>query len=396
MTPAPFDLPEASPDSVGLCPGRLARLLAALNDEIDRGKLPGGVVMVSRHGKIACFEALGRLDPERSVPMTKDAIFRIYSMTKPLVSVAAMMLVEQGRLLLGQPVASVLPVLASLKVAAPEQAGGLAPLSRPITVQDLLRHTAGFTYEFMGGGPVHRQYAEARLFGRGHASADFCTALAAIPLLRQPGSAWVYSHATDVLGRLIEVLTGQTLGEHLQQAIFGPLGMVDTGFHVPAAQHHRIAEPFRRDPDTGAAVQVFDVREPVPHEMGGAGLVSTAADYARFMQMMLGGGVLGDTRLLSRKSVELMTSDHLGDIPVSGDLVTPGYGFGLGFAVRLQSGIVPGAGSAGLYYWGGMAGTSFFVDPKEGLYAQFMIQQPGRRDYYRALFRELVYAAIAD
>ena len=396
MTPVPFDLPVASPGSVGLCPTRLARLLATLNDEIARGKLPGGVVMVSRHGKVACFEALGRLDPERSLPMPKDAIFRIYSMTKPLVSVAAMMLVEQGRLLLGQPVATVLPALASLKVAAPEQAGGLAPLSRPITVQDLLRHTAGFTYEFMGGGPVHRQYAESRLFGRGQASADFCTALAAIPLLRQPGSAWVYSHATDVLGRLIEVLTGQTLGEHLQQAIFGPLGMVDTGFHVPEAQHHRIAEPFRRDPDTGAPVQVFDVREPVPHEMAGAGLASTAADYARFMQMMLGGGALGDTRLLSRKSVELMTSDHLGDIPVSGDLVTTGYGFGLGFAVRLQSGIVPGAGSAGLYYWGGMAGTSFFVDPKEGLYAQFMIQQPGRRDYYRALFRELVYAAIAD
>ncbi len=325
--------------------------------------------------------------------MTPDAIFRIYSMTKPLVSVAAMMLVEQGQLLLSQPVSALLPEFASVQVAG---ADGPVALDRPISVHDLLRHTAGFTYEFMGAGGVYRRYAEARLFARAQTGVGFCSTLAGLPLVRQPGTAWGYSCATDVLGRLVEVITGQSLGDHLQHAIFHPLGMVDTGFHVPPAQQHRLAEPFRRDPDNGSPVRVFDVRSPVPHEMGGAGLVSTADDYARFMQMMLDGGGFGATRLLSRKTVELMTADHLGEIPVDGTLLEAGYGFGLGFAVRRQAGVAPGAGSAGMYYWGGLAGTSFFIDPQEGLHAQLLIQQPGRRDHYRSLFRELVYAAIAD
>jgi len=353
--------------------------------------------MIARRGKVAHIKAYGKLDPRRDDPMQTDAIFRIYSMTKPVVSVAAMMLVEQGRLLLASPVAAYLPEFAAMQVSV--EADGqtlLVPAARPITVHDLLRHTAGFTYQFMGVSAVHQQYAAAGLFARSLACADFSKALARLPLARQPGSAWSYSHATDVLGCIIETLTCKTLGAHLHEAIFAPLGMVDTAFHVDAAQHHRIAEPFPKDPDTGARASVFDVRTPTAHEMGGGGLTSTALDYARFMEMMLSGGVLGGVRLLGPKTVRLMTSDHLGPIPVTGDLLGPGHGFGLGFAVRMHDGIAPGAGAAGQYFWAGLAGTSFFIDPKEELHAQFMIQQPGRREYYRSLFNELVYAALID
>jgi len=389
-------LPVVAPESVGLSSARLERMMAALNAEVTRQKLPGGVVTIARHGKLACFEAFGRQDPEHDKPMTRDSIFRIYSMTKPIVSVAAMMLVEQGRLLLGNAVSRFVPEFAAAQVATDASGDTLVPLARPITVHDLLRHTSGLTYDFMGASPIHKKYTASKLFGLSMPSEVFNQTLATMPLLRQPGTAWGYSHSTDVVGRVIEVITGQSLGDYLREALFAPLGMVDTAFHVPEPQHHRIAEPYRTDPDSGVPIRVFNLHKAHPFQMGGAGLASTAADYARFMQFMLNGGILGETRLLSRKTVELMTADHLGSIPVAGELLGPGYGFGLGFAVRKEAGVVPGAGSAGLYYWAGLAGTSFFIDPKEGLHAQFMIQQPGRRDHYRALFRELVYAAIAD
>ena len=390
-------LATASPESVGICSERLARLDAAVNAEIERGKLPGGVAMIARRGKVAHLQAYGKLDPRRDEPMRTDSIFRIYSMTKPVVSVAAMMLIEQGRLLLTNAVSAYLPEFADLQVAVDvDGQTHQVPIARPITVHDLLRHTAGFTYQFMGASPIHQQYAAAKLFARGLSNAEFAKALARLPLTRQPGTAWSYSHATDVLGRIVEIVSGKTLGAHLQEAIFAPLGMVDTAFHVDPAHHHRIAEPFPKDPDAGVPITVFDVRTPVTHEMAGAGLTSTAADYARFMEMMLSGGALGGVRLLSPKTVRLMTCDHLGSMPITGDLLDPGHGFGLGFAVRLHDGIAPGAGSAGQYFWAGLAGTSFFIDPKEALHAQFMIQQPGRREYHRSVFRELVYAALID
>ncbi len=392
---ASFEIPLVEPASVGFCAERLGRLTDVLNDEIGREKLPGAVVTIARRGKMVCFASLGQRDPASGEPMSRDAIFRIYSMTKPVVSVAVMMLVEQGKLLLNQPIAAYLPELGGVTVTRPQYTGAVLA-TQAITLHDLLRHTAGLTYQFMGTSPIHRQYAAAGLFERGLSNAEFISVLSRIPLLREPGTAWGYSHATDVLGRLIEVVTGQTLGAHLRQSIFEPLGMVDTAFHVPTAQHHRIAEPFAIDPDAGAPVSLFDVRQPPAQEMAGAGLVSTAADYARFMQMMLAGGALGTTRLLGPKTVALMTADHLGNIPVSGELLTTGHGFGLGFAVRLQTGVVPHAGSAGMYYWAGLAGTSFFIDPQESLHAQLLIQQPGRREYYRNLFRELVYAALVD
>jgi CubicO group peptidase (beta-lactamase class C family) len=390
MNPAVPALAEGAPEDVGISPERLRVLEAALTREIASGKLPGAVVTLARRGKLVYHQAFGRRDPAHDEPMQKDSLFRIYSMTKPVVSVAVMQMVEQGRLLLTQPISQYLPELGALQVLG--EGGALEPAHRAITVHD----TAGFTYHFMGEGGLHAQYGQARMFARGRSNADFVQKLAEFPLLYPPGKVWAYSHATDVLGRLLEVLSGKTLGAHLKDALFDPLGMRETAFFVPPGEHHRIAETFAHDPDMGAAMSLFDVREPAPQEMAGAGLVSTALDYARFMEMMLAGGALGDVRILGPKTVRLMTSDHLGSLKVSGQLLGRGVGFGLGFGVRLQDGLVPGAGSAGMYYWAGLSGPSFFIDPKEQLHAQLLIQQPGRRDYYRSLFRELVYAALID
>ncbi|MBX3621194.1 MAG: beta-lactamase family protein [Rhizobacter sp.] len=397
MSPTPLP-PAGTPQSTGFDPKGLARLTAAMNEQIERQRLPGVVAMIVRRGRLAYFEALGQRDPAQPDAMQRDSIFRIYSMTKPIVSVAAMMLFDEGRLFLHEPVAKYLPEFAHTPVGVVRDDGQIDHVAaqRPMTVQDLLRHTSGLTYEILAEAPIRKLYARARIFRRDWTNEQFSQALAELPLMYQPGSVWDYSRATDVLGRLVEVVSGQPLREFFSQRIFTPLGMVDTGFHVPAAQHHRLAEPFPKDPDTGADVRVLDVREPVAMDMGGGGLVSTAADYARFLQMMLNGGALDGHRLLSRKTVELMTSDHLGAIPSVNDLLPPGHGFGLGFAVRMQTGVAPVAGSAGLYFWGGMAGTTFWVDPKEEMYAVLMVQAPGQRDEVRALFRNLVYGAIGD
>jgi CubicO group peptidase (beta-lactamase class C family) len=309
-----------------------------------------------------------------------------------------MMLFDEGRLFLNDPVAKYLPEYKSTAVGVLRADGQIdtVPPHRAMTVQDLLRHTSGLTYEILAEAPIRKLYARAKMYRRDWSNEQFSQALAQLPLMYQPGTVWDYSRATDVLGRLVEVVSGQLLRDFFATRIFAPLRMVDTGFHVPAADHHRLAEPFATDPDTGAEVRVLDVRNPVAMDMGGGGLVSTAADYARFTQMLLNGGTLDGQRLLSRKTVELMTSDHLGDIPSVNDLLPPGHGFGLGFAVRQQAGIAPVAGSAGAYFWGGMAGTTFWVDPKEDLHAVLMVQAPGQRDEVRALFRNLVYGAIGD
>ena len=336
----------ADPRAAGMDTSRLARLPAALRQRIDEGRLPGAVVMVVRRGALACFEALGRLDPARDVPMPHDAIFRIYSMTKPIVSAAAMMFVEEGRLALGDPVARFLPEFAGTKLALPQPDGTvrLVAPQRPMTVHDLLRHTAGLTYEFHAASPVRKAYAEADIASRARSNAGFSRALAGLPLMHEPGTTWDYSRATDVLGRLVEVLADRPLGEHLQRAVFEPLAMPDTGFHVPPAQHHRIAEPWPRDPATGEAVSLNDVRTPVAFEGGGGALVSTPADYARFLQMLLSEGTLDGARLLGRNTVRWMTSDHVGELPRLEGLLPQGYGFGLGFAVRTHAGLAGVAG----------------------------------------------------
>ena len=400
-TRAALPLPVAAPEEVGLCPQRTQRLMDVLQIEVERQRLPGAVALVARHGKIALLEAVGALDPAVDAPMARDAIFRIYSMTKPIVSVAAMMLMEQGRLLLNDPVSKYLPEYATQKVATlVDGAVQLQGVRQSATIHDLLRHTAGLTYEFMGNAAVQRQYAQIRIGSRERSNAEFSHELAALPLLFEPGSVWEYGRATDVLGRLVEVVSGQTLGAYLQQHIFKPLGMLETGFSVTPAQQGRIAETFVRDPEGGVQMRVIDVREDAKLESAGGGLASTALDYARFCQFMLNRGELDGVRLLGPRTVDFMTADHLGDIPVnkgaSRALLPPGHGFGLGFAVRKERGVASVPGSKGMYFWGGMAGTSFFVDPAEDMYAILMLQAPNQREYFRMLFRDLVYATLLD
>jgi CubicO group peptidase (beta-lactamase class C family) len=389
--------PLAAPEEIGLSTTRLARLGEAMRRETEQRRVPGAVALVARRGRTGYFEAFGQRDPVSNAPMAKDAIFRIYSMTKPIVSAAAMMLWEEGRFLLDDPIGKYLPDLADRQVAVARGAEiELVPAEREITIQDLLRHTSGLTYEFRGTGPVHKMYMAAKIFSREMSSADQVATLGQLPLLHQPGTRWEYSRSTDVVGRLIEVLSGSRLSDYLDRHILKPLGMVDTAFHVPQSQHSRLAEAFAQDPETGAAVRLIDVRNPPNFQSGGGGLVSTASDYARFLQMLLNGGTLDGVRLLSRKTIEFMTADHLGSMTGAPDLLVPGYGFGLGFAVRLHTGISQVPGSIGQYYWGGLAGTTFWVDPAEQLFAILLIQAPGQREYYRALFRDMVYAAFAD
>jgi CubicO group peptidase (beta-lactamase class C family) len=308
-----------------------------------------------------------------------------------------MMLWEEGKFLLSDPVAKYLPELSDLEVAV-ERGGEIerVPVERDLTIQDLLRHTSGLTYEFRGSGPVHKMYMGAKVYSRAQNSADQVATLGRLPLLHQPGTRWEYGRSTDVVGRLVEVLSGQPLSAFFEQHILAPLGMTDTAFHVPPRHHSRLAEAFGKDPDSGAAVQLLEVRDPPKFESGGGGLTSTASDYARFLQMLLDRGTFDGHRLLSRKTIELMTADHLGPITGAPDLLLPGHGFGLGFAVRLHAGIAPVPGSVGQYFWGGLAGTTFWVDPAEEMFALLLIQAPGQRDYYRTLFRDLVYSAFAD
>ena len=397
---SPFS--TALPTDIGLNAQRLDRLRLVLQSEIDRARLPGAVALIARRGKLALFEALGQQDPAGGVPMARDSLFRIYSMTKPIVSVAIMMLLEQGRLLLSDPVSKFLPEYAAQQLAVERQGGlDLQPVTPGATVQDLLRHTAGLTYEFLGMSAVQRQYATVRIGSRERSNAEFSQALAALPLMAPPGTVWEYSRATDVLGRLVEVLSGQSLGDFLHDHIFLPLGMLETGFWVPSEHHGRIAEPFARDPEGGVAMALFDPRQRPQMESGGGGLVSTAMDYARFLQFLLNKGELGGVRLLGPRIVDWMTADHLGAIPVnphsgSAALLTPGHGFGLGFAVRTTAGLASVPGSVGSYFWGGIAGTTFFVDPAEDFFALMMIQAPNQRELYRPLFRDLVYAALLE
>jgi len=394
-------LNSVAPEKVGLSAQRLQRLMDVLQGEVDKKRLPGAVAVVARHGQVALFERVGQLKPATGAAMTHDARFRIYSMTKPIVSVAAMMLVEEGSLLLADPVARHLPEFAAQQVATVVDGGvQLQPVARAATVHDLLRHTAGMTYEFLGSTQVQRQYTQLRIGSREQTLADFTRQLAGLPLVFEPGAAFEYSRATDVLGRVIEVVSGQTLQAFLRERIFEPLAMPDTAFHVQESHHELIAEPFARDPDGGVQMRVIDVRLEAALASGGGGLTSTAMDYARFLQFMLNRGELSGVRLLGPRTVDFMTTDHLGEIPVfsagSRSLLPAGHGFGLGFAVRKHLGVAPVPGSVGTYFWGGLAGTTFFVDSALELFGILMLQAPNQREYYRMLFRDMVYAALLD
>lgn len=399
-------LPTATPEEVGLSSPKLARVTETVKGEIARGRYPGAVALVARRGKIAYFEAFGQRDPQAGAPMTKDAIFRLYSMTKPFASVAAMMLVEDGRILLNDRISKYIPKLANLQVSVPRldaQTGKvsyvLVPAEREMTIQDLLRHTSGLVYGgFTSHAGVKELYAKEGVDWNNVTPAEQIDRLAKVPLAHQPGSAWEYSLSTDVLGRVIEAVTGTTLGRFLDERIFAPLRMTDTGFLVPNGKVTRLAQPFPKDPATGNPVTLLDVTVPQKNDAGGAGAAGTAADYARFSQALLNGGQLDGVRLLGRATVAHMSSDHLGDIRVASPILPRGYGFGLGFAVRKETGLNPVTGSAGEYRWGGAAGTAFWIDPKEQMVAVWMTQgQPGpRRGEDRDLFRQLVLAALVD
>jgi CubicO group peptidase (beta-lactamase class C family) len=370
----------------------LDRLRDTLQDHVDRGRIPGAIAVVGQGGAVQRFEVLGRQDAARGLPMREDSIFRIYSMTKPLCSLAALMLAEEGRLQLTDPVSKYLPVFAAPQVMADDES--LVPALREPTVHDLLRHTAGYAYEFLLTGELRSRYLAADLANHDVSTADFCAALAPLPLAYQPGARWQYGRATDVLGAVIEAVAGAPLGAVLHERIFAPLGMRDTAFSVPETDWGRIAEPFAACPDSGAAVTMLDAKTAPRFHSGGGGLMSTAADYTRFLLLMRNRGTLEGRRLVARKTIEWMTADHLGAIPVFGDLLPPGHGFGLGFAVRTHAGLAPQPGSAGMYYWSGIGGTVFFVDPQEDLFAILLTQAPNQRIFFRNLFRHLVYSAV--
>ena len=398
------NLPTASPESVDMSSERLARITAKLQADIDARMIPGAVLLVARHGKVVQYEAIGKLDPTGDAPMTKDAIFRIYSMSKPITSVTAMMLVEEGRLKLDDPVSKYIPSFAKLQVGVekPDPAGGNASLElvqarRQITIQDLLRHTSGLTYGFFGNSLVKTAYNDAQLFAEDSPNEAFVEKLAKLPLAYQPGTTWDYSHSTDVLGRVIEVVTGKSLYLAERERVLDPLGMPDTAFNAAdPAKHKRIAEPMADDRNFGVNANFFDPRLAGKYESGGGGMVSTAMEYARFLQMMLNGGTLDGKRILSPKTVGFMTSDHLGSAIATTPLYLPGpgYGFGLGFAVRRTTGEAAHPAEAGTYYWGGAGGTYFWVDPKTDMFVVLMLQSPKYRVYYRTLLHDMVYAAV--
>ena len=402
----PQGLSTATPEAVGLSSPRLARVTEAVKGEIAKGRYPGAVALVARRGKVAYFEALGQRDPQTGLPMTKDAIFRLYSMTKPFTSVAIMMLLEDGQLLLNDPVSKYIPKLKGLQVSVPRvdtQTGkvtyALVPAEREMTIQDLLRHTSGLVYGgFTSHTGVKEAYTKEGVDWNGVTAAEQIDRLARVPLAHQPGTAWEYSLSTDVLGRVVEAVSGVTLGQFFQERIFTPLKMPDTAFLVPNGKVARLAQPFAKDPVTGAAVALLDVTQPQKNDAGGAGTAGTVMDYARFSQMLLNGGQLDRVRLLGRATVAQMSSDHVGDIRLASPILPRGYGFGLGFAVRRETGLNWVTGSAGEYRWGGAGGTAFWVDPKEHMVVVWMTQgQPGaRRGEDRDLFRQLVQAAILD
>lgn len=407
-------LPAASPESVGMSSERLSRVTQTFKEEVSQGRLPGVVMMVARKGKLVYSEALGMQDKGSSVPMARDSIFRIYSMTKPLTSVAAMILVEEGKMQLTDPVSKFLPAFRNMQVsvarADPEYARltySTVGAEREMTVQDLLRHTSGLADgEITANAPAKDAYTKAGLFkpaGPSYESRDLTPAehvdrISKAPLIHHPGTYWEYSVATDVLGRVVEVVSGKTLGEFLDERLFKPLKMTDTGFWVPQAKLKRLAQTAPE-----VTIKTLDMTQAPKNDSGAAGAVSTASDYLRFTQMMVNGGRLDGARVLSRSTVALMTSDHLGTrikaavTPGEVLLQVPGYTFGLGFAVREAPGVAGVAGSQGEFMWGGWAGTYFWGDPKEEIAAVYLTQSPGPvRPYYRRLFKNLVYQSIND
>ncbi len=404
-----FSASSVNPQAAGLSAERLNRIGVKMETHVAAGRLAGGMGIIMRRGHLGYCESWGFGDKEAGAPLREDAIYRIYSMTKAVTGVAAMLLFEEGAFALADPLAAFIPEFREMRVAVESLnpatgkmvLGGTLPATRPITVLDLMRHTAGFNYAgpHDENGNLLYQQAGIEPTLQGLTSADFVTRLAAIPLVREPGTAWDYGFGTDVLGRLIEIISGQTLAAFFAQRIFQPLGMIDTGFHVPEEKWQRLLPIYTRS----AAGEVQRMTGPIqdsfrqPPEMfaGGGGLTATAADYLRFSRMLLNGGALDGERLLSPLTVELMRSDVLGDRPVVSPLLAPGLGFGLTFAISKGPGQTATLAPAGQYRWGGAAGTAFWIDPSQHMVSLFMMQTLVDLTK-RQEFMQLAYQSIID
>jgi len=397
----------AKPESVGMSAERLARIRTAMQRYVDRNEVPGVVTLVARKGRIVHFDAVGNRDAEAKTPMTTDSIFRIASMTKPITSVALMMLYEEGHFLLNDPISKWLPEFAEMKVLLPPPAGErvetpnvLVPAKRPITFKHLLTHTAGLPNVYRGA----TQPEYIKLAGRKEPTdtmADSVSRLAKLPLNFHPGEAWEYGPATDVVGRLVEVISGETLDAYFRKRIFEPLGMVDTHFYLPTEKVPRLTALYQPGDDKkirlteAPTAESRWVKEPHVYFAGAGGLVSTPLDYFRFHQLMLNCGELSGVRLLGRKTVELMTANHIGDLPIW--LTGPGYGFGLGYSVIKDIGQAAIPSSVGTYGWGGAFCTYFWVDPAEEMIGIMMTQvRPYTHLNIRQEFQVLACQAIVD
>jgi CubicO group peptidase (beta-lactamase class C family) len=407
-------LPTAGPEAVGLSSERLNIIDTVLKADIEKGKISGAVLLIARKGKIAYFKSFGMRDKEKGLPMEKDSIFRVYSMTKPVVGVAAMMLLEEGKLVLSDPVAKYIPAFKDIKVVGEikkkevttkDKTGKevkkvvdvVASTRKPksvMTIQDLLRHTSGLSYWFWPPKAIQGMYLKAGMAKPDKlTNAEVCEKLATLPLVADPGTKYIYSRSYDVLGRVVEVASGMSLDKFFEERIYKPLKMKDSRFELTGPDVDRLVYL------TPKYFLYFDPTKPLNFFSGGGGLVSTAMDYARFAQMLLNGGELGGKRLLGPRTVAFMTSDHLGPMGNRNDgMYIPGrgYGQGFGFYVRVDAGNAYFSGNVGEYYKGGAAGTVFWVDPKEDLVGVFMVSTATLSSYYRYLIKSLIYQAIND
>ena len=375
-----------------------------LRNEIATGRIPGAILLVQQHGRPVYFENFGLRGTDTMLPMTADTIFRLYSMSKPITSVAAMMLVEDGKLKLGDPVSKYIPAFGKVKVGVEESEGDqkpelvLEPLARPITIEDLMRHTSGLTYGFYGESRVRKLYANSGLFDGDFDNAQFAERLAKLPLAEQPGTRFDYGHSVDVLGRVVEVASGQSLYAFEKARLLDPLGMTDTAFYIAdPAKLPRLAELMPGDRFT---TPIAGIGEPIPArrwESGGAGMIGTISDYARFAQMLLNRGTLDGKRYLKPETVALMTSDHIGpETHIAHDIFYfpgAGSGFGLGFAVGVED-PAPATLPSGEYRWDGVAGTFFYVDPQDDMFVICMLQSPTQRGRIESELKPLVYQAL--
>jgi CubicO group peptidase (beta-lactamase class C family) len=429
------DIPSRKPSKEGISQQRLDKLTAHMNQAVEDGTMVGGLGMIARNGKVVYSETFGQSDREANKPMKEDTLFRIYSMSKPITSVALMMLYEEGKFFLNDPISMYMPELANLELAISTADGETSMVSdgtnsktvgegddskvgqtrqpkRQPTVRDLMLHTAGFSYGFFGNTEVDQQYRKNAVLAnpKGDLQA-FVTKLGKIPLQYEPGTKWHYSVAVDVQGRLVEVLSGMRFGEFLEKRIFQPLDMQDTSFVVPKNKLDRLAQIYSPQ-GTSNGTDAFlnktkssqlvvsppqtnaSFLEGATFESGGGGLVSSAMDYLKFSQMMLNGGELNGVRILSPKTVELMTLNHLGTMPMGAN--NPGIGFGLGFGVTLDVGTIGEIGSVGEFAWGGAAGTKFWIDPVEKLIGIFMVQSIPHKTRLGKEFRILTYQSIVD